>query len=259
MSLEIVRQFGVADWRSCGEPRRRYGVPPNGPWDTEAAHLARMLAGLGFGEPVLEVLQGSVELDSGSNGSVSVIGCVGLVTANGQPYPLTSRVTVQAGSHISVQAHCAYVAFSSTQSNPVKLDWRPSEPSSLRFLPTESQESILGVTTSRSFSRAGVRLEGLPPEPVPELPSEPSCVGAIQRTPSGELILIGPDGPTIGGYPKLGTIIEADLHLIPRLKIGQTIDLFSVSWEEAREAQASHRSELEKLQVLLNLNRSVHS
>lgn len=253
MSLEIVRQFGVVAWRGSGEPRRRFGVPPNGPWDTESANLARMLAGLGSGESVLEVLQGSVELVSSSNGSVAVIGSGGFVTINDQTYSLTSRVPVQANTSITIQAHCAYIAFKSIQSQPVKLDWRPSEPSSLRFLPTESQGSILGVTTSRSFSRAGVRLEGHPPGNQPERPSEPSCVGAIQQTPSGELILIGPDGPTIGGYPKLGFIIEADLHLIPRLQIGQKFDLISVSWEEARAAEDKLQSDLESLRVLLNL------
>lgn len=253
MSLAITRQFGVVAWRGHGEPRRRFGVPPNGPWDTESADLARMLAGLGSGEPVLEVLQGSVELISGSQGSVSVIGSGGLITINDQTYPLASRIPVQPNDHITVQAHCAYIAFSSIQSQPVKLDWRPSEPSSLRFLPTESQGSTLGVTTSRSFSRAGVRLEGDSPGNQPERPSEPSCVGAIQQTPSGELILIGPDGPTIGGYAKLGFIIEADLHLIPRLRIGQKVDLISVTWEEAREADSKLQTEFSKLQVLLNL------
>lgn len=213
-----------------------------------------MLLGLGSAEPVFEVLQGSVELVSGSPGTVSVVGCGGRATIHGQTYPLASRIPIGANARIDIQAHCAYVAFSPTESSLAKLDWRPAEPSSLRFLPTESQGSISGVTLSRSFSRAGVRLEGLSPESVPERPSEPSCVGAIQRTPSGELILIGPDGPTIGGYPKLGFIIEADLHLIPRLKISQKVDLISVSWKKAREALVKQFNELESFQVRLNLS-----
>lgn len=257
MSFENFRQFGVVGWRSVGSPRRRFGVPPNGPWDTEAANVARMLAGLGSGEPVLEVLQGSIELRLGSKGVLSAVGSGGFVSVNGQPYPLASRVPVQAEDSVIVQAHCAYITFSSIQANLIKLDWRPAEPASIRFLPTEPQGDILEVTVSRSFSRAGVRLEGHAPGSQPERPSEPSCVGAIQQTPSGELILIGPDGPNIGGYPKLGFVIEADLHLIPRLKIGQKVDLVSVSWEQARGATAKQVVELGRIQTMLNLTRNL--
>lgn len=217
-----------------------------------------MLAELGSEEPVFEVLQGSVELVSGSAGSVAIVGCGGRATIQGQTYPLASRIPVEANDHIAIQAHCAYIAFSDGQMSLAKLDWRPSEPSALRFLPTNTQENIAGVTISRSFSRAGIRLEGHPPGNEPERPSEPCCVGAIQQTPSGELIIIGPDGPTIGGYPKLGTIIEADLPLIPRLRIGQVIELTPVSWDEAREAQSKRLAELESIKLLLNITRSVY-
>lgn len=258
MSLRVERLFGVGTWQVASQvPRRRFGVPPDGPWDTESANLARMLVGLGSVEPVFEVLQGSVELVAGSAGSVAVVGSGGHATVQGQTYPLASRIPVEANDHIAIQAHCAYFAFTAGQMSLAKLDWRPAEPSSLRFLPTESQGNISGVTVSRSFSRAGVRLEGHPPGNKPERPSEPCCVGAIQQTPSGELILIGPDGPTIGGYPKLGTIIEADLCLIPRLKIGHVIELTPVSWDEAREAQSKRLAELESIKLLLNITRSV--
>ena len=44
-------------------------------------------------------------------------------------------------------------------------------------------------------------------------------------TLSGEPIVLLPDRGTIGGYPKIATIISSDLELIPCLKIGQKFNL----------------------------------
>ena len=38
------------------------------------------------------------------------------------------------------------------------------------------------------------------------LPSEPTLRGAVQVSPSGELLIIGPDGPTTGGYPVVAVV-----------------------------------------------------
>jgi allophanate hydrolase subunit 2 len=35
--------------------------------------------------------------------------------------------------------------------------------------------------------------------------------GAIQVTPSGELLVLGPDHPTTGGYPVIAVIRRADV------------------------------------------------
>ena len=48
------------------------------------------------------------------------------------------------------------------------------------------------------------------------LASEPAIPGAIQIPPSGGPIVLGPDGPTIGGYPKVAVVIDADLDRLGR-------------------------------------------
>lgn len=70
-------------------------------------------------------------------------------------------------------------------------------------------------TVSTQSDRVGYRLDG-PPVPVPmtELISEPVLPGTVQLPPNGQPIVTMPDGPTLGGYPKLGLVDPADL---PRL------------------------------------------
>ena len=51
-----------------------------------------------------------------------------------------------------------------------------------------------------------------------ELVSEAVCPGAIQVTRDGQCIILGVDGQTIGGYPKIATVISADL---PRPMLGR--------------------------------------
>lgn len=255
MSLRVERVLGVAAWRKvCEKPQRRFGVPPNGPWDTEATDLVCALLDLPAESEVFEILQGTTELKVEADGTLAVVGLDGRVDVNGIVHPLACRLSVSQGEALRIQAHCACLSFVSQPLPFAKLDWYPERPTVLRYLPTDAPIDLPSLTVSRAFSRAGVRLEGLPPSNEPERPSEPCCVGAIQQTPGGELIVIGPDGPTIGGYPRLGTVIEADLHLVPRLKIGQEVALAPVDFAEARSAAGQQGERLARLKSLLALN-----
>ncbi len=255
MSLRVERVLGVGGWRGpCRVPQRRFGVPPNGPWDTEAAGFVRALLDLPFESEVFEILQGTAEFEVEADGTFAIVGIDGRVDVNGIVHPLAGRLPVCKGDAVRVQAHCACLAFLSRPLPPAKLDWHPERPASLRFLPTDGSFNVPSLTVSRAFSRAGVRLEGLPPNNQPERPSEPCCVGAIQQTPGGELIVIGPDGPIIGGYPRLGTVIEADLHLVPRLKIGQEVALAPVDFAEAGSAVGQRGAALAQQKSFLALN-----
>ena len=75
--------------------------------------------------------------------------------------------------------------------------------------------------SSRS-SRAGYRLEGAAIEgPQEQMISEPIMIGSIQIPPDGNPIVLLNDGPTIGGYPKLALIDDADLDRFCQLAPGQ--------------------------------------
>lgn len=84
-----------------------------------------------------------------------------------------------------------------------------------------TQESIATFmsqeyTVSKTSDRMGYRLEGPPltHRNKKELISEGMSVGAIQVPSNGQPIVMMADGPTTGGYPKIGTVARADLPLL---------------------------------------------
>jgi antagonist of KipI len=91
----------------------------------------------------------------------------------------------------------------------------------------------------------GLRLQG-PPLPVPkrELVSEPVCPGSIQVTSNGQCIILGMDGQTIGGYPKIGQVISADLDTLGQLRPGERVHFQRVSLEEAERLYRSKQKEI---------------
>ena len=83
--------------------------------------------------------------------------------------------------------------------------------------------------------RRGVRLRGpaLVPPPV-DIASVGVCVGAVQVTPSGQLVVLGVDRATTGGYPVLAHVIRADAWLLGQLRPGAQVRFAHVGFDEAR-------------------------
>lgn len=76
---------------------------------------------------------------------------------------------------------------------------------------------------SLQSNRTGILLDGKAFATAGEFPSEPACVGAIQVNNSGQLMILGPDGPTIGGYPKIAIVREREIGRIAQLRPGEQI------------------------------------
>jgi len=70
--------------------------------------------------------------------------------------------------------------------------------------------------------RAGLRLEGpaLRHRGAREIPSDGLVPGSIQVPPDGQPIVMLADGPTTGGYPKIATVVRADLPVLAQLVPG---------------------------------------
>ncbi|SAL29401.1 urea carboxylase [Caballeronia telluris] len=106
-------------------------------------------------------------------------------------------------------------------------------------------------------SRTGVRLIGPKPEWTREdggeaglhpsnIHDNPYAVGAIDFT--GDMpVILGPDGPSLGGFVCPVTIIEADLWQIGQLKAGDKVRFVPVRLDEARAAAAARIVELDTL------------
>lgn len=73
-------------------------------------------------------------------------------------------------------------------------------------------------------NRIGYRLKGNPlPAPARSMVSEPVRIGSIQIPPDGQPVVILRDGPTVGGYPKIGLIDPADVDWLVQTTPGQAV------------------------------------
>ncbi len=94
-------------------------------------------------------------------------------------------------------------------------------------------------------NRMGLRLRGEPLRAPPrEMVSEPVCPGAVQVTRDGQCIVLGVDGQTIGGYPKVAQVIAADVDKLAQQRPGDVVRFRRVTLEEAEEVYRRKRAEL---------------
>ncbi len=83
----------------------------------------------------------------------------------------------------------------------------------------------------------GLRLKGAPLARRPgELVSEAVAPGAVQVANDGLPIVLGVDGQTIGGYPKVAHVVRADLDLLAQLRPGDRVRFVRASADEAEAA-----------------------
>src|SRR5262249_61631977 len=94
-------------------------------------------------------------------------------------------------------------------------------------------------------NRMGLRLRGAPLSlPQRELVSEPVCPGTVQVTRDGQCIILGVDGQTFGGYPKIAQVISADLDLLGQLRPGDRVRMQRVTLGEAEEGYRQRQAVL---------------
>lgn len=94
------------------------------------------------------------------------------------------------------------------------------------YFTDESIETFLSseYTISATSDRMGYRLEGpaLARRNKTELLSEGVTMGAVQVPSNGQPIVMMADSPTTGGYPKIGTVVSADLPLLAQCVPGRS-------------------------------------
>lgn len=89
-------------------------------------------------------------------------------------------------------------------------------------------------TIAPASDRMGLRLQGpqLARAIEGELPSQGTTAGGLQVPSDGQPILLLADRQTTGGYPRIATVIGADIAAAGRLAAGMTIRFEEVSREE---------------------------
>lgn len=98
---------------------------------------------------------------------------------------------------------------------------------------------------SPASNRMGLRLTGpaltVPPR---EMVSEPVCPGSVQVTRDGQAIVLGADGQTIGGYPKIAQVVRADLDRLGQMRQG---DRVGFEWVDLMTAATLHEERRRRL------------
>ena len=79
----------------------------------------------------------------------------------------------------------------------------------------------------------------------------------MQITNDGKPIILGVDGQTIGGYPKVAHVISADLDMLGQLRPGDEVRFEKVTESVAEEAATRQREVLRKWLRRIGINRQL--
>ncbi|MGI8619693.1 MAG: biotin-dependent carboxyltransferase family protein [Gemmatimonadaceae bacterium] len=99
-------------------------------------------------------------------------------------------------------------------------------------------------TVSPSSNRTGYRLDREPRRD-PQgggATSEPACVGAIQVANGAGAIVLMADGPTVGGYPKIGVVASVDIPALAQRIPGDVVSFERIDAGEAQRILRAARS-----------------
>jgi len=144
-----------------------------------------------------------------------------------------------------------------------------TNPLPVRAVPA-AEHSVFSADARKLFSRwswrvtqeadrVGYRLEGpeLKLERRLELMSHGILPGTIQVPPSGKPIIQLADANTCGGYPKIATIIEADLWIVGQAGPESRFLFSEVTPDEANAALRKQRHEIDALARTVEVARSL--
>jgi allophanate hydrolase subunit 2 len=68
------------------------------------------------------------------------------------------------------------------------------------------------------------------------------CIGSIQ-VPSGlEPIVMGVDGPSLGGYAKIATVVSPDMSVLAQLRPDNAVRFHALTLDQAHEAHLADRA-----------------
>lgn len=104
---------------------------------------------------------------------------------------------------------------------------------------------------SNASDRTGYRLEGSAlGNSTAALPSEVGCQGAIQVPGDGKPIALMADAPTVGGYPKIAVVSEADLPILAQRRPGESVRFELITIEQSQRAARRRASDLHTIRHL---------
>ncbi|MCU0704176.1 MAG: biotin-dependent carboxyltransferase family protein [Fimbriiglobus sp.] len=273
-----------------GLPRpgqRALGVPPGGAADAFTFQLGNALIGNPPGTPALEITLLGPTLQADADTGCVVCGPPFAITCDGEPIAPNHTFTLRAGQVLKIGGTprscrgylCVVGGFPlPTVPTPLaagdvltcaesrvrgrRIAWGAvASPTVLHTLPGPQRDWFPDDnfftrvwTVGEASNRMGVRLVGEPiAKRAGELVSEPVAAGAVQVTHDGRPVVLGVDGQTIGGYPKVAHVVRADLDLLGRLRPGNAVRFVAVSAEVAEELNRAKWVELNRWLLRLSV------
>ena len=102
----------------------------------------------------------------------------------------------------------------------------------------------------------GIRLEGYQIKNIktPNISSEGIVKGSIQVPGDGNPIILLAEHPTIGGYPKIATVIQSDISKISQQSPRKNIKFKRITIKEAEEAFIENKKLLKNILNKINNN-----
>jgi biotin-dependent carboxylase-like uncharacterized protein len=125
-----------------------------------------------------------------------------------------------------------------------------AESIAVRVLPGSDATTPTDVLYTQEFlidpasNRQGLRLRGteLKIADARERISEPVVPGTVQLPPNGQPIVLLADAQTVGGYPRIGQVISADLSKLAQRRAGQHVRFMPIDRLQAQQANAAQRA-----------------
>lgn len=140
----------------------------------------------------------------------------------------------------------------------IDLDADVPRDAPIRIVPT-SPEVVAPLearhwTVDPRSDRQGLRCAGEPLSLAwPEQVSAAVAPGTVQLPPDGHPIVLLADAQTVGGYPRLGHVIAADLPRLAQRRAGDALRFVAVTQDEARAAWRQRTARIARLEWAIDL------
>lgn len=137
--------------------------------------------------------------------------------------------------------------------------WFRNHPQPLRLLPGSHShlldEDSRNALSQQAFrispdsNRTGIRLQGpsLHLQQPLEMLSSGLTSGVMQLPPGGQPILMGPEHPVTGGYPRIAQLAAVDLPQLAQCRPGDTVRFAWITLKQALQLQQRQQQALQQL------------
>ncbi|KKO46213.1 allophanate hydrolase [Arsukibacterium ikkense] len=108
-------------------------------------------------------------------------------------------------------------------------------------------------TVTPQADRMGVKLSGPAIQCASHsLLSEGICYGAVQIPPDGQPIVLLNDRQTLGGYPKIGSVLSLDCWQLAQAPAGTLLQFVKIDPQQAHNALLLHQARYQRLLATIN-------